>query len=515
MRTQTLSLLWMAACSGGTGTFEIPDEPSDPTGSVTGSQPTSPENCPVLTGFSEVQGVPVLERHFTVTLDAPGQVWLACTSDTIPEEIHLLESSEAATSHELVLHGILADHAYTCEAHAACGGEPLAVAFQTGIPEELPQFEVLSNPEFEMSGAYTLFNTQAGCGNEIVWLVIVDPDGRVRWTYPVGGNLLSDVDAYLIDPQTLHMGGGWGLFDQGSPNRGVFRTIDLSGQVLIERTEPDFGLGFNHHSEPLSDGSYLTITGEIDTDGQDSWNGVGVEHWHPEQGLLWTWGSQPLVDAGLLEDSFDFLGLPYHANAVSFHTDALGDALWMSNFGEEELWRIDRATGERTHRFGHGGDFILIDASGVALPDAEFPYVQHGPDYQEDRVLVYDNGTGRPGGSYSRVAEYQLDLVNLQATLLWSWTEPGWNNPILGDADYLPGGNVLVTQGFNSCLDPFGNDVSELVELSPPSGQVWRLKWPSRTHTTYRAERYQGCDVFANARYCPDVATRLAELTGS
>lgn len=504
----------LPACSGEPTTDSKPatvDGTSDDS-AHTGVDTTPPEECALVTGLSEVQGLPVLERHLTVSLDAPGPVWVDCASDTEPEEVHLIESAEETAEHNLILRGILPDHSYTCTAHSYCGGETARVSFTTGIPQEIPQFTALSNPAYEMSGAYTLINTQLGCGTDIVWLVMVDPDGRARWVYPVGSGLLVDIDAGLIDSERLHMGGGWGLFDEGADNRGVFRTIDLSGNVLLERELPDFGLGFNHHSEALSDGSYLSITGEVDTDGNDSWYGVGVEHWHPDDGLLWTWDSQALVDAGLLEDSFSIVGMPYHANAASFHTDALGDALWISNFGEEELWRIDRATGERTHVFGRYGDFALLDTTGEPLPDAEFPYVQHGPDYQDDRVLLYDNGTGRPGGSYSRVAEYQLDLVTLEATLLWSWTEDGWYDQILGDADYLPNGNVLVTQGFNACVDLFGNDTSEIIELSPPAGQVWRLQWPNRNWTTYRSQRYDGCDVFSNARYCEDVAERLAEL---
>ena len=73
---------------------------------------------------------------------------------------------------------------------------------------------------------------------------------------------------------------------------------------------------------------------------------------------------------------------------------------------------------------------------------------------------------------------------------------------------------MLVTQGFNRCLDFFGNDVSEIVEIEPPDTVVWRMAWPTRDYTVYRSERYDGCAVFANARYCPAVADRIAELGG-
>ena len=39
--------------------------------------------------------------------------------------------------------------------------------------------------------------------------------------------------------------------------------------------------------------------------------------------------------------------------------------------------------------FGAGGDFSLVDAQGNALSDSDFPQVQHGVDYQDDRILLY------------------------------------------------------------------------------------------------------------------------------
>jgi hypothetical protein len=524
-------LVALAACAGDpAGKDQDPEVTDpDPTGPTTDTPPTvtPPGECATTVSAATSPGLHPLEQQIEVTLDAPGNVWVVCTaaSDTAAGdagEQHLLESELAATSHTFTLRGILADTAYTCEARLPCGDPSAEASFTSGpLDPDLPVMTATQNPDYELDGAYTLFNTQDGCGsNGTPWVAMADPEGRIRWAYPVGTDLVTDIDAYLIDAETIHIGGGWGIFDFGQSNRGVFRTMDLSGRVLLERDEPEFGLGFNHHSEPLADGSYLTITGERDELDGDDWNGVGIELWHPDQGLLWTWDSQRLVDEGYIQQPGPFDPLPYHANAASMRTDALGEAAWVSIYGLAEIWRIDRASGDLSLVFGPGGDFSLFDVDGDPLPDAEFPWVQHGPDYSDDdRVLVYDNGNGRPGGDYSRIAEYQLDLAAREATLLWSWTEPQWHDPILGDADYLPNGHVLVTQGANQCLDPFGSTTSEILELAPdaPSAGagatvVWRLAWPSRQYSTYRAERYGGCDVFANARYCPEIADRLATL---
>lgn len=520
MRLLPVFLLW--SCDGSSSVLdEVPastddDTATGPTDPTDPTHTTPPADCAQITSATSEQGVQAMEQRITVALDRQGDVWATCTAAAEPEELHLVESSGTSDGHTLVLRGLLANVDYTCEVHSACGGPSEPVAFTTGIPEGVPQLSATTNPSATMSGVYTLFNTQNGCGNSAVaWVMIADPDGRIRWTYPVGTDLVTDLDATLIDANTIHIGGGWGTFSVGQSNRGIFRTIELSGQVLVERQLPDFGLGFNHHSEPLADGSYLTLTGSTDSEGNHDWIGVGVEQWSPEDGVIWTWDSQHLVDVGFLDEPsvFDFFPT-YHANAVEFVTDPLGEAMWISNFGTEQLWRIDRASGELTHVFGHDGQFRLRDVAGNPLPDAEYPWVQHGPDYTSDgRVLVYDNGSGRPGGSYSRVAEYQLDLQADDATLLWSWTEPGWSDPIIGDADYLPNGNVLVTQGYAKCLFQTNNDVSEVVELTPPDTVVWRLTWPSDSHAVYRSQRYDGCAVFGNARYCPAVADRIAELS--
>lgn len=448
------------------------------------------------------------EARLQVSLSEPAPLWVTCTSPDDAEELHLLESPEAST-HELALFGLLAGTTYDCAVHA--GASEATGSFTTAIPDDLPQLTATTTGE--ISGAYTLFATQDGCLGGDIWILFVDPEGRVRWEHALGDDYIADIDPYLMDANRVHYGGGWGLLNDGLPNRGIFRDVTLAGEVLIERTEVDFGLGFNHHSEPLPDGTYVSLTGHLDTDGARDWKGVGVEVWDPEDGVVWSWDSQEMYDAGLLfTPSVGNEDIPYHANAITLRADAHGDAAWISNYGMQQIWRIDRASGDVTHIFGPGADFTLLDAQGSPISDAGYPSVQHGVDYADDRMLVYDNGqdVGR-----SRVVEYSLDLDTNEARLLWEWTEPGWFDPIVGDADYLPNGDVLVAQGFASCVTPFSNDVTEVVELAPPDDVVWRLTWPTSRWGLYRAERYDGCDVFANARYCPDVAARIAALRGT
>jgi hypothetical protein len=47
---------------------------------------------------------------------------------------------------------------------------------------------------------------------------------------------------------------------------------------------------------------------------------------------------------------------------------------------------------------------------------------------------------------------------------------------------------------------------------SPPGQAASRIRFDDVRDATYRAERLDGCDVFANAKYCDPIADRVAEL---
>ncbi|MEQ1568233.1 MAG: aryl-sulfate sulfotransferase [Myxococcota bacterium] len=465
-------------------------------------------------------------RHLAVP-DQDEPVWVECTSPDDPEEQHLAEAP-ASSPAEVELFGLLADTEYTCVAHARrAEGE---VTFRTApLPERV---------EWTVTGqttGYTLFNTQSGVLSDDenhAWVLVIDPEGQVRWSYDVGVDLICDIDAQHHpatgpdDPEGFHVGGGWASFSKNQSNRGVFLDLDLAGRVVLERTMTGEGRGFNHHSERLADGSTLSLLGGINAVGDHSWIGVEVEWWSPAAGVTWSWTSQTLVDRGVLAEPQGDTRAPYTANAVAVVEDPWGSAAWVSAYTKRELWRIDRDTGDRTHLIPD--EFTVWDTRGVPLPPESFTYDQHDPEWSDGpfgpdtRVLMYDNGNGRPGGSFSRVVEFDVDLDQRRLVELWDWTEPGWWNPTLGDADRLEDGHVLVAKGFNLSRSEGSDDVAALVELDapivggdedPPAAvETWRVAWEDQTWNLYRAERIGPCDLFDNARYCEDTGRRLSEL---
>jgi hypothetical protein len=455
------------------------------------------------------------DKRMTIELKEAAGLWAACAMDGDEREIILVESLEPATTHELKLLGLAAGETYTCTVTVDTG-EVLEVPVEVKLIPTAPLFTVERDTSLPFQGAWTLFNDADGCfSGSRAHAIVVDPEGRHRWVYEVGSNYVVDLDIMLTPEGNVHIGGGWGILDTSQPNRGVFRDVDFEGNILLEREEPDFGIGWNHHSEAMEDGTYMSLTTHVLDDGNDAWYGVAIERWHPTDGVRWSWDTTDMLNQGQLWFiPGDYA--PYHANSVTWATDTAGDALYVSLYSAKQIWRIDRNTGLRTWTLGAGGDFTLVDTEGDALADQEWFYVQHDPEYTADgRVLVYDNGYERPGTDYSRLAEYQLDTDKMEATLLWTWTEDNWSNPVIGDADYLANGHVLATRGFMRCWSPNSSDVSQLNEVDPVTGKVaWRMSWPNNDRAVFRSERYNGCDMFANnTRFCPAAKDRLNELT--
>ena len=129
----------------------------------------------------------------------------------------------------------------------------------------------------------------------------------------------------------------------------------------------------------------------------------------------------------------------------------------------------------------------------------------HAPEVHGDRIFYYDNGVGRPGGSFSRVVELQIDEAARTATVVWEYTEPGWYETIWGDVDLLPDGNVLYTRAHCGTCLPNQSSTTQIVEVDPRTNTpVWRLVMSDIHDAGYRAERIDGCALFANRRYCSD-----------
>lgn len=164
-----------------------------------------------------------------------------------------------------------------------------------------------------------------------------------------------------------------------------------------------------------------------------------------------------------------------HANSLMFEPES--DRLFLYARYWDSLVAIDRHSGELDWMMGGPANAFEV-AEGSALPSHA-----HMSEVWGDGMLVFDNNNH--GDKASRVVEYTWNerLRTVQET--WSY-EDGTFVGYLGDAQRLPGGNVLITwstEGRLTEVTPSGDVVWEAVtqgsdkRLSRPE---FHPTWPPR-----------------------------------
>ncbi|MEM6928950.1 MAG: aryl-sulfate sulfotransferase, partial [Myxococcota bacterium] len=302
------------------------------------------------------------------------------------------------------------------------------------------------------------------------------------------------------------IGGAWPATVNGRP-----QLIDLYGSATLYDSLPhlpdDHDRQYHHEARELPDGRLLAMEEiPVSRPAGGTFDGFRVMLVDPETDQVdFSYSSQRAFDEGHLRGGG---GDVYHANWA----DVVDGVLYVSLCYASSVVAIDVPSGDWRWRFGpQQGDFTLQDANGDPIPDNEYPQCQHGLQVRGNRLLVYDNGNN--GRNYSRAVEYLLDESTMTATKLWDWTEDDWFQRAMGGVDYTTGGNVLIAAGHLESFTPTPGDRSTFLEIDPGTGdKLWEVKYGDRVDSAYRAEAIAPCALFANAKYCPVVETRLENL---
>ncbi len=491
--------------TGGTSTGTTPTEPTQSTEPTTGTTepPTDCSADPSLRLEVEViSRDEVLGQEVVVTTPRSAEVVIGCQASDDPAEGVLLEAL-VGDSHSFRLQGLLPGTTYACSAAATCPETTEPTPFEIVTPEapaRHPVVEIERHPDHAISEGYLLTAWDEGGGCVVQHeLIAFDTDGRPRWWYRPAGIEAIDIEVLYHPPSTIV----WG----GNQSDGV-QILDLwDGVTYIA----DIGAAtFHHDAKLLPDGRLMTLEERDNSEGGPrSWLGFGIRTHDPVTGVVdWDYDSQLAVDEGVLGPG---IGDVYHANWVDWIEHPEGPMVYVSLCFDWKILAIDPETMEVAWHIGTDGGLQMLDIDGTPLPDWEAPQCQHGLEVDGNRLLIYDNGQARPG---SRALELEVDPVAGTARKLWEWTEPGWNEDTLGDIDYLSGDRVLITEAHPSCWNWSGAR-STIVEVDRPTGDVaWRLTFPRSNHAIYRSERIDGCTMFANTKYCPELSDRLDELSG-
>jgi hypothetical protein len=186
-----------------------------------------------------------------------------------------------------------------------------------------------------------------------------------------------------------------------------------------------------------------------------------------------------------------------HTNSIAYNPSLDQIALSVSRFNE--LWIIDHdtttaeAAGHRGGRAGRGGDLLYRWGSprayGRGSPRDQQLFGQHDVRWVpagrpgEGNLTVFDNGDGRPGGSYSAVVEIIPPLAqdgrySLSPGAAFGPARPTWTYTardrrsffadFISGAHRLPNGNTFI------CSGPTGR----FFEVTPRGETVWEYENP-------------------------------------
>ena len=158
-----------------------------------------------------------------------------------------------------------------------------------------------------------------------------------------------------------------------------------------------------------------------------------------------------------------------HANAIEIDTD--GNIL-LSSRHMDEITKIDRQTGDIIWRLGGvNNEFTFLNDSLDFQHSIPTPFC-----YQHDirrltngNITIYDNGNYKHP-KYSRMVEYQLDELNMTATLIWEYRDSLFNHsPWMGNVQRLQNENIIGAWNmtdFPTTIIEVGQDCTKTFELS-------------------------------------------------
>ncbi|MBN2007901.1 aryl-sulfate sulfotransferase [candidate division KSB1 bacterium] len=280
--------------------------------------------------------------------------------------------------------------------------------------------------------------------------------------------------------------------------------------------------GYNtdeHECQVLADGHYLLI-GQRDEPVDMSQYVTGgnpnatvsstvIQEFTPEGDLIFLWRAWDYFDIRDLQ--LDNLRGAYmrfpHMNAIDIDDD--GNIL-LSSRHLSEVTKINRHTGDIIWRLGGAhNQFTFVDDPLNGFT-SQHDIRSHG----NNRYTLFDNGNFH-NPPVSRAVEYQLDSLNMTATLVWQFRDtPDKYTSWMGNVQRLPNGNTLIDWADASLpkLTEVRSNGEKAFEMdfveSANCYRLYRFPWHGKAlqPTVYAELQYDNVTLIFNQFGDPDVA---------
>lgn len=304
------------------------------------------------------------------------------------------------------------------------------------VPSDFPKVTITINSN--SSPGYLFLDT--GNGSK-PYTMILDNNGLPIWyrrgrmeNFKTEQNHL--ITGYLDSPL-----GGFYAFDQ---NFNYVQTFQTTNGYLTDR----------HELKVLTDGSYLMLGVRLNTVDMSKYVAGGrtnavvtegvVQEFTAAGELIFQWRAWDHYD--IRDGTADFP----HFNAIDIDEDG---HILVSARHLSETTKINRNTGEIIWRLsGSKSSFTFLNDP------------MNGTSYQHSisalgngRYMVFDNGNNH-NPQVSRAVEYQLNLTNRTATMVWQFRDtPEKFSGFMGNAQRLPNGNTLINWVYDKIVEVDSN----------------------------------------------------------
>lgn len=359
-------------------------------------------------------------------------------------------------------------------AASSAGIHPLAAAIApngVSVPSDFPTVSISVN--HNPSPGYLFLEPGVGLANR--YTMILDNQGLPIW-YRRGR---------MYDFKIQNNGLITWCSDPSS--RG-FPAFDLSFNYLRTYTTTNGYSTDGHDLKILEDGTYLMIGYRVDAvdmslyvpggDPDATFTETVVQEFTPSGELIFQWRAWDHYDIRLSGTDFP------HLNGLDYDVDG---HILVSARDLSEVTKINRDTGDIMWRLsGANNSFTFVNDpfNGTSM--------QHNiTALGNGRYLVFDNGNGR-SPDFSRAVEYELDLTNMTATLVWQFRDqPDKFTYWLGNAQRLATGNTLINfvrPQYPKVIEVDTNGVKHFeLSLAPTSDtyRAFRLPWDGAVAVPY------------------------------
>ena len=207
--------------------------------------------------------------------------------------------------------------------------------------------------------------------------------------------------------------------------------------------------------------------------------------------IVWSWRALDQAEIDINYPPERTSGELHHINGIDY--DATYDWIVVAACFQDELWVIDKSSGQLVFRFGNPA------AAGRATENERALFFPHAPRFvpQEEgppHLLVFNN-RAKP-----RSEVLEITLPTGKTT--WSYSGEGFDSDYMASAERLPGGNTLVCSSMQLRVfevDPAGDIVweigmEELASFPFHATYVERTLWADRPRRSISATE-SGRDV--------------------